>query len=318
MKKLSIILAIIAIGLFFTQCEKDCDCGNIKPKSLVDVNKQHDDALLLVTFGSTYDEPHKTYKNMVAAYKKAFPNKDVYLSFTSSLCITRWGAKKQEYYATPDIWLNALANNGYKNITVQSLHVIPGEEYLLVKDYYIPRFRAEHAEIPVKLGDALLMKQSDIEAVGNILLTAFDKQLKGGEALIVMGHGNPKDEYITERPNVNASYEKLQAYMQKKYPKTTMVGTVDYEPMLIDQLLPKMKANLADGSIVNLTPLMSIAGDHANNDMAGDREDGVPEEEQSWKVQMTDAGYKINPVLKGLGDYPEIVNIWIEHTKAAK
>ncbi len=317
MKKLSIILALISLGLFFTQCEKDCDCGNVKPKELVKVDKQHDDALLLVTFGSTYEEPHKTYAGMVKKFKEAFPNKDVYLAFTSTICITRWGAKTKEYYATPDVWLNALANNGYKNIAVQSLHVIPGEEYLLVKNYYLPRFQAEHAGIPVTLGDALLASDKDISKVGDILLSKFKAQLDKGETVIFMGHGNPKDEYIKDMPNVNAGYEKLEADMQKKFPKQILVGTVDYEPMLINEILPKMKYQLGlkEGSVVNLTPLMSIAGDHANNDMAGDREDGVPEDEQSWKVQMTDAKYKVNCELKGLADYPEIVDIWIAHAK---
>ncbi len=322
MKKISIILALISLGLFFSQCEKDCDCGEVKPdgkkpNELVNIDKKHDNALLLVTFGSTYEEPHKTYKGMVEKFKKAFPNRDVYLSFTSTICITRWGAKTKEYYATPDIWLNALANNGYKNIAVQSLHVIPGEEYLLVKNYYIPRFQAEHKGIPVTLGHALLASDEDIAKVGDILLNKFKSQLDGGQTVIFMGHGNPKKEYIEDMPNVNAGYVKLQENMQKKFPKQILVGTVDYEPTLIDKILPKMKEELGlkEGAVVNLTPLMSIAGDHANNDMAGNREEGVPEEEQSWKVQMTDAKYSVNCVLKGLGDYPEIVDVWIKHAK---
>ncbi len=315
MKKLSIILAIFSLTFFFSSCEKDKE----NEKEVVEINKQHDNALLLVTFGSTWDDPHHTYDEMVAAYKAEFPNRDVYLSFTSTICITRWGAKTDEYFATPDIWLDALAKHKYKEIAVQSLHVIPGEEYLLVRDKYVKEFKEKHPEIPVVVGDALLTSERDVQEVGDVLINEFKNKLDEGEALVLMGHGNPKAEFNGDH-NVNASYENIQAYMNENYGNSIFVGTVDYEPMLIDKILEKMATNINEGSVVNLFPLMSIAGDHANNDMAGDEDPEVGPEEQSWKIQMRAAGYQVaeeNCVLKGLGDYPEIVNVWIRHTHEA-
>lgn len=315
MKKLRILFALLGLVFFFSACDND---DNPTPeKEIVKINKQHDDALLLVTFGSTWDVPHKTYENMVAAYKAEFPDKDIYLAFTSTICITRWGAKTNEYFATPDKWLQAMAKHNYKNITIQSLHVIPGQEYLLLKNKYVAEFKKAEPEISVSLGDALLTSDQDIQEVGDILIGAFKSRLDKGEVVAFMGHGNPESEY----DNANASYVKIQDYMHKKYGKTMLVGTVDYEPMLIAKILEQMKKEVKTGSVVNLTPLMSIAGDHANNDMAGDIDTQAADDEQSWKIQMRKAGYKIekhNCILKGLGDYPEIVNVWIRHTKEAK
>ncbi len=317
MKKLSIILlAIFGLAVAFSSCKKE---DKIEKKGIVQINKKHEKALLLVTFGSTWDDPHHTYDKMVAAYKAEFPNRDIYLSFTSTICISRWGAKTNEYFATPDIWLNALADHKYKEIAVQSLHVIPGEEYLLVRDKYVKEFKDTHANIPVVVGDALLTSQQDIQEVGDVLINTFKAKLDNGEALVLMGHGNPKDEFNGDN-NVNASYENIQAYMHANYGNSIFVGTVDYEPMLIDKVLENMSTNIANGSVVNLFPLMSIAGDHANNDMAGDEDPEVGADEQSWKIQMRAAGYQVaneNCILKGLGDYPEVVDVWIRHTHEA-
>lgn len=316
MKNLSLFLIAFVLTLSFSSCKKDDN--NTAKDEIVKIVKQHDNALLLVTFGSTWDEPHQTYKRMLDAYKAEFPEHDVYLSFTSTLCITRWGAKTKEYYATPDKWLEAMANHGYKKIAVQSLHVIPGEEYQLVKNKYIKEFVAKHKDIPVVLGDALLTTDQDIKEVGDALIKEYKTKLDKNEAVAFMGHGNPKPEFINKN-NVNASYVKIQDYMHKIYGKTIIVGTVDYEPMLIPEVLKQLKSDVPTGSVVNLVPLMSIAGDHANNDMAGDEDSKEKPEDQSWKVQITKAGYKIdnnNCILKGLGDYPAVLNVWIRHTKA--
>ncbi len=319
MKKLGIFLALLGLVFFFTACDDDDNNGDPNKPELAKIDKKHDNALLLVTFGSTWEDPHKTYKNMVAKYKEVFPDKDVYLSFTATTCIRRWGAKTGEYFLTPDLWLELLAKHKYKHITVQSMHVIPGEEYQTLKNEYVKLFKERHKDIPVILGDALLTSQKDINEVGDILMKKFKSKLDKGEAVAFMGHGNPKPEYIEEN-NVNQCYIDIEKYMRAKY-SNIFVGTVDYEPMLIEPTLEKMKSVLKKDAVVNLVPLMSIAGDHANNDMAGDEDANEKPEDQSWKVQMRKAGYKIdenNCILKGLADYPEILDVWIRHTKEAK
>ncbi len=331
---------ILGLSFVFTSCEDDNSdqyreilnkldeiAKNQGGNSLADIKKMSDDALLLVTFGSTYPEPHKTYDNMLKAYRAQFPDKDIYLAFTATTTIRRWGAKTGEYFLTPDLWLTALRNAKYKTITVQSLHVIPGEEYIILRDEYVKGFKDYNAEnkidIKVSLGDALLTSQEDIKSVGNSLMKVFKSNLEKGEAVVFMGHGNPKPEYIDDvkdvygEHGVNQCYYDIQrdmrAYEGGKYADKIFVGTVDYEPMLFDPTLEIINGKLNKKGIVNLFPLMSIAGDHANNDMAGDEDD-------SWKMGLKKAGYTINKdniVLKGLADYPEILNVWIEHTKKA-
>lgn len=312
MKKISLLLvAAIALASIFSSCSKKDEDNKKGP---VKIEKKNDQALLLVTFGSTWDAPHKTFAAMKDAFKKQFPTYDVYISFTSTTCITRWGSKTGEYFATPDLWLDAIGKEGYKKVLVQSLHVIPGQEYEeLVK--YVNDFKDKYANIPVGVGDALLTSDKDIEEVGDALYKTFKNQLDKGEAIAFLGHGNPDEKYL----KANKKYELLRSYIQKKDPKMYL-GTVDYNAMLIDFVIDDLNKTFKKNGVVNLTPLMSIAGDHANNDMAGDEDPKEKPEDQSWKVQIKKAGYMVenkNCILKGLGDYSEIVNVWIRHSQEA-
>lgn len=313
MKKITKFFAVLLTAVM---CFSGCSSDDNESQDAAVVVKTKDKALLLVTFGSTWDEPQKTYDGMLDTFKKEFPDADVYLSFTSTTCITRWGAKTGEYYATPDLWLNAIGKAGYKDVMVQSLHVIPGEEYTLLRDYYVKKFKKAYTSIPVVLGEPLLVSDEDIKEVGDALYTAFKPQLEKGEAVAFMGHGNPESSYS----NANMSYQKIKTYMQTKCDKKMFVGTVDCEDMLIGAVITDLKNTVASNTTINLTPLMSIAGDHANNDMAGDYDKAEKAEDQSWKVQLNAAGYKVensNCILKGLGDYPAVVNVWIRHLNEA-
>jgi sirohydrochlorin cobaltochelatase len=304
--------AFILAAILFPACSDDSGDNNA---TVTPINKTKDTALLLTTFGSTWDDPHQTYKEMEKIFKNAFPNTDVYLSFTSTTCITRWGAETGEYYATPDLWLEAIGNAGYKNVYVQSLHVIPGEEFIMVRDYYVKNFKKKYENIPVVVGGPLLVSEKDIEEVGDVLYNTFKANLDKGEAIAFLGHGNPETSYSY----ANRSYQNMRTYLQNKNPKF-FVGTVDCEDMLIDFVVNDMATVLAPGTTINLSPLMSIAGDHANNDMAGDYDPAESDEDQSWKVILTKQGYKVeksNCILKGLGDYPAIVNVWVRHLNEA-
>jgi len=305
-------MLLVAVVLF-SACSSDDNDDN---ETVTPINKTKETALLLATFGSTWEDPHETYKAMEEIFKQEFPNTDIYLSFTSTTCITRWGAKTGEYYATPDLWLEAIGKAGYKNVLIQSLHIIPGEEYAILRDYYVKNFNKAYPHIPTVLGEPLLVSDEDTEEVGNVLYNAFKAKLDRGEALALIGHGNPEVSYS----HANQSYRNILTYLQERDPKI-FVGTVDCEDMLIDFVLDDMKeANLATGTVVNLAPLMSIAGDHANNDMAGDYDPEEADEDQSWKVILKNEGYKVedeNCSMKGLGDYPAIVNVWVRHLREA-
>ncbi|GAD06368.1 heme-binding protein FetB [Porphyromonas crevioricanis JCM 15906] len=281
--------------------------------ALTKIDKQHSEALLLVTFGSTYPGPHQTYARISKAYRKAFPDRDIYWAFTSKICIKRWAKKTGQQYHTPDFWLEALTEAGYRKIVVQSLHIIPGQEYLLVRDTYIKPFLERYPEVSVRLGEPLLSSEEESKRVAHILHDHFADLLHKGHAVAFMGHGNAN----------NADYEagnRSYHYVQDEFARLNdrlFLSTVEYPGMLFSDLLANLSALSRHPEAVHLVPLMSVAGDHACNDMAGDYDPNEPDEEQSWKVQLTQNGYTCQDEhchLIGLGDFEELQKLWIEHT----
>ena len=312
----TMMLAAIAIAsATFVSCNEG---GDEPPRKILTYEKTSDTALLLVTFGSTWDDPQKTYKAQIEQFRKEFPAADIFFSFTSKTCINRWLADTGEAFVTPDLYLESFIEKGYKNVYVQSLHVIPGEEFQLLRDHYVKtcyNFQVrdmDPAPAPAILGAPLFASTDDVERVGKILADTFKTQLQNGEAVAFIGHGNPLADYA----HANVPYFEIEKWM-KEYAKTTygndniFVGTVDDPAMLLDYVIESITAaNFPKDKTVNLHPLMTIAGDHANNDMAGD--------EDSWATELRANGWnRINAVYKGLGDYPEINKIWIEHLRYA-
>ncbi len=319
------IATVAATTLFVSSCKKDEKDPN-KQTDLVQYEKKHDTALLLVTFGSTFDDPHATYKKQIAQFQEAFPDADIFFSFTSRTCINRWQAAKNEQFITPDLWFKSFLDKEYKTVWVQSLHVVPGEEYMVLRDGYVkPHYNFPAEELnrePAKLGRPLLVAPEDINEVAHFLVDQFASQLKAGEAVAFMGHGNPVKDY----DHANASYkmieDEMKAYGKKAYNNDNIfVGTVDYPQMLVDYVIEQLKHSSAKVKKVHLHPLMSIAGDHANNDMSSPdtKENGkdIPLEEQSWRNQIAAIGWDVECHIKGLGDYPEINKIWIKHLRQA-
>lgn len=274
-------------------------------------------ALLLVTFGSTYQGPHDTFARIRAFFGEVYPECDVFMAFTSGICIRRWYKKTGEQYRTADVILEQIGEAGYKSVLIQSLHIIPGMEYSFIQDRYLPKFQAKYPDIPVTVGAPLLNTDKDIERVGDIIYQAFSARLAKGEALVLMGHGNDTDDY----PEANAKYDKLNAYLQN-LDKKIVIGTVDYESMLYDKVESYLLEHCPPPAVVNLLPLMSVAGDHALNDMAGAWEEETDLEDQSWFVRLREGGYVIdaedNCHLHGLADYPAICEIWLEHLRDSR
>ena len=320
MKKTIKSLMLVAIAITtatFASCDKG---GEQPPREILTYEKTSDTAILLVTFGSTWDDPQETYKAQIEQFRSEFPDTDIFFSFTSKTCINRWLADTGEAFVTPDLYLESFIDKNYKNVYVQSLHVIPGEEFQLLRDHYVKtcyNFQVRDM-IPERnaavCGEALLHTDDDIEAVGKILVESFETQLRAGEAVAFIGHGNPLEDYA----HANVPYWKIQSFMkeyaQEKYGNDNIfVGTVDDPTMLLDYVVESITAaDFAKDKTVNLQPLMSIAGDHANNDMAAE------DDPESWASTLKAAGWsKINSIKKGLGDYPDINKIWIEHLKYA-
>lgn len=313
--KTMLLAAVAAAATIPMSCS---DSGNNTDSVLPEYEKKHDTAILLVTFGSTWVAPHQTYTSQQAQFQQEFRDADIFFSFTSETCINRWKAATGEQFVTPDEYLKSFIEKGYEHVYVQSLHVIPGEEFMRLRDSYVkPYYNFKVEELgrePACCGEALLKSDEDIADVAKVLVDAFATQLKAGHAVAFMGHGNPISDY----DHANASYRKIEAdmkaYALEAYGNDNVfVGTVDYPEMLVDYVVDQLKdRNFDKTKTVYLHPLMSIAGDHANNDMAD------PDDEESWLSILKSEGWtNVETVTKGLGDYSAINDIWIRHLHEA-
>lgn len=342
MKKIKFfMLAMMALltTVSFTACSDDDDSNtsdNIsryqeEVLSTVKSQKSHNKALLLVAFGSTWQAAYDAFDETVAAYKSAFPDYDVFLSFSSAICINR---SARNFYA-PNYWLNAFGKVQYSEIVVQSLQVIPGEEYGRVVNY-IKDFGNNYnrdlddsylANVKVYLGTPLMATTEDVQKLAVELNNIYSAQAQDG-CVLFMGHGNP-DKYDTYSANIR--YTQLEDSLQK-INSNYFVGTVDMSNNFKVQVRQRMVSlNKTTGNFY-LQALMSIAGDHANNDMAGDDEDesaysvdvaGYDGEVEgtSWKKYFGHYSYTYKTSytgsLKGLLNYANVRQLWINHTQAA-
>ena len=307
----------------------------------VKANKKHNKAILLVAFGSTWEQAFKAFDATIEAYKVEFPNYDIFLSYSSAICINRAAAgentEPRNYYAPP-FWLNAFAADGvkYDEIVVQSLQVIPGEEYTRVINY-IKDFANNAngdlddeylANVTLKLGVPLLQDaEVDVPLVAQILDASYSDKAKQG-VVAFMGHGNP-DSYDTYKANVR--YTQLEEALQK-INKNYFVGTVDMMENFKTDVYERMKAAGITSGKVFLHPLMAIDGDHGHNDMGGDDDDNwqdgvgfTPNEEgevedTSWKMYFRHLGFDCpeeNVLHYGLLELQNIRGVWMKHTQEA-
>jgi len=319
-----------------------------------------DEAVLLVAFGSTWNNAFLAFDKTKAAYEAAFPNADVYVSFSSDICINRASVGentddngqivKRDYYE-PRYLLHAIGAAKYKTIRVQSLQVIPGEEFAAVvasvkkfmnngyissahlDDEYLAQLAEDEA---IFLGMPLLNDpETDVVKVAQELDALYSSETEDG-VVAFMGHGNP-DKYDTFK--ANKRYEQLEEELQKIKPNKYFVGTVDMAKNFKQDVMKRMQDKGINSGKVYLHALMSIAGDHAHNDMAGEGEDYWDEDEptsedNSWYEFFKNNGYEAIVPMKGnhpqgllelendakakAEDKPVILNIWIEHTKSAE
>ena len=296
--------------------------------------KKHDKAILLVAFGSTWNNAFLAFDATKKAYETEFPDCDVYVSYSSAICINRAAAGenadekgnivKRNYYA-PNFWLHAFATAEYKDITVQSLQVIPGEEYSRVINYikdfannYLGDLDDEYLkglDGHLWLGTPLLNNTDDVAHVADLIHQQYSQKAQEG-VVAFMGHGNP-DTYDTYKANIR--YTQLEEALQQKS-TNYFVGTVDMDGNYKQDVLQRMQQKGITGGKINLYPLMSICGDHGHNDMAGEGEDYWDAEEEesednSWFEYFSHKGYQPVSNLFGLLEVEALRNVWIEHTK---
>ena len=253
--------------------------------------------ILLVAFGSTIPAAQVSFENIEQSVRKAFPGVPVYWSYTSRIIIDKM-AKEGKYLATPEEALAKMMREDYTHVAVQSLHTIPGAEFHgMLKNVH--KFANMSKGLRrVLVGYPMMATSGDVQRVAETLLKIIPKERKKKDAVVFMGHG-------THHP-ANVYYAALNYHVQKLDPQI-FVGTVEGWPE-IDDIKPDLKKRRIKKAY--LIPFMSVAGDHARNDMAGPEED-------SWKSILEKEGIKCEVVLKGTGEFQEIVDIWVDHLRSA-
>ena len=258
-------------------------------------------ALLVVSFGTSFEEALPAIVNIEETCKKAFPDYDFYRAFTSGMIIRKWARTKNVIIHNPDEVMKRLVAEGYEEVICQPTHIINGLEY----DKMMNMLLAYKDQIPtIKVGTPLLTEEEDYKEACEIVMQELEKPLAKDEAFVFMGHGT---SHVA-----NVSYDQMQTQMEQLGYKNVFIGTVEGEPEDTECQAVIEKIKEAGYKKVILRPLMVVAGDHANNDMAGDDDD-------SWKSQF-DASKAFDSVesqIAGLGEIDAIQQIYVAHTKAA-
>ncbi|MCG8686374.1 MAG: sirohydrochlorin cobaltochelatase [Desulfobacterales bacterium] len=248
--------------------------------------------ILLVAFGSSEDSAQVSFENIGKKAKAAYPDTPIFWAYTSHI-IRHKLAKAGKHLDSPEVALAKMADQGFTHVAVQSLHTIAGAEYHDLRKV-VGGYKAMGAFESVILGYPLLATQKDLERVKAAILANIPKARKKNEAVVLMGHG-------THHP-ANAFYAALMFQVQLSDPNI-FIGNVEGYPEI-----PNITGWLQAKKIKKawLMPFMSVAGDHAKNDMAGDEED-------SWKSILSSAGIKCEIILKGTAEFDEYVDIWVDH-----
>ena len=260
-------------------------------------------ALLAVSFGTTHEEMRRASIGAIEEdLAKAFPDRKLYRGWTSRMIVRRLREKGVSIDSLEDA-LERMQEDGMKDILVQPTHIIRGAEndrmLRVLKD-----FSAAFEKIAA--GEPLLSSDEDLEQLAEILAEELLSDSAGDEKrfLVLMGHGSGNKE------EANRIYRDMQDAFSRLGYDNVLVGTVEGKPDLSDVLTSLQQAG-EPGSRVVLAPMMTVAGDHAKNDMASDGPD-------SWKSRIEACGFKAVPVLKGLGEYPGVRKMFCRHARNAE
>lgn len=253
-------------------------------------------AILLVSFGTSYlDSKSKTIDKILTKTVEAFPDHAVYQAWSSKMIIRILKERDKLFIPTIEEAMEQITADGIENLTVQPTHLINGLE----NDVMIQTV-LEHAPdtLTVHFGSPLLSTTEDHKAALQAVIAEFS-HIPAKDALVFMGHGTTH--------YANSVYAALDYMLKDMGYSNIFMGTVEAYPDLSTLIRQVAKTN---AKRVHLAPFMLVAGDHANNDMAG-------EDRDSWKSLFEAAGYEVVCHLKGLGEYEGIQEIYLEHLREA-
>ena len=273
--------------------------------------------LLVVSFGTSFNDSRATdIKGIEDALAQAFPDWSVRRAFTAQIIINHVQARDGEKIDNMDQALERAVANGVKTLVVQPTHLMHGAEYdemCEALDAYKDKIENIVVAEPLlgEVGSDATVINADKEAVAKAVVAAavadgkFESIAKAAEdstALVLMGHGTAHVAKVT--------YSQMQTQMEKLGYKNVFIGTVEGEPeeTSCEAVIEAVKA--AGYTKVVLRPLMVVAGDHANNDMAGADED-------SWKSMVEAAGLTVECQIAGLGRIDAVQELYVAHTQAA-
>ena len=241
-------------------------------------------AILVTSFGTSHKDTREKCLDVIEnEVREKYGNEKVERAYTSGV-IRRIVEKKEGIHIYDQKeGLEALKNKGYDEIITMSLHILGGIEYSKLSNEY------------GKVAQPLLTTDEDY---GKIVNNEKFNDLDGNDTIIFMGHGSESAADVT--------YQRLQEEYIKAGKNNIFIATVEGK-VTIEDVIEKLKKT--DYKKILLKPFMIVAGDHAKNDMASDEED-------SWKTVLQNEGYEVTPVLKGMGEYKFIRDMFMEKLEA--
>ena len=295
------------------------DTGDASKDDPLNGDEIGENELLVVSFGTSFNDSRaEDIGGVEKALQAAYPDWSVRRAFTAQIIINHVQARDDEKIDNVDQALERAVSNGVKNLIIQPTHLLHGAEYDELKeavDGYKDKFESVAIAEPMlgEVGDDATVINDDKKAVAQAITDEACKEAgfddmkaaaDAGTAFVFMGHGTSH--------TANVTYDQMQTQMENLGLKNAFIGTVEGKPedTACDKVIEKVKE--AGYKNVVLRPLMVVAGDHANNDMAGDEED-------SWKSQFVASGNfdKVDCQIEGLGRIEAVEKLYVEHTKAA-
>ena len=295
------------------------DTGDASKDDPLNGDEIGENELLVVSFGTSFNDSRaEDIGGIEKALQTAYPDWSVRRAFTAQIIINHVQARDDEKIDNMDQALERAVNNGVKNLIIQPTHLMHGAEYDELKeavDNYKDKFESVTIAEPLlgEVGDDATVINDDKKAVAEAITAqavesssydSLDAAEADGTAFVFMGHGTSHTAKV--------SYSQMQTQMNELGYKNVFIGTVEGEPeeTSCENVIEAVKA--AGYKKVVLRPLMVVAGDHANNDMAGDDDD-------SWKSQFEASGAfdEIDTQIEGLGRIDAIEQLYVQHTQAA-